>query len=261
MILRGRSARNAQETVHGRADRLCAAAGGWRHGGGRDLPEAGRVGGDASHRWKKVYAGMGAARIRRLKLLEGEDGKLERLVAELSLDEEMLRGTPCEKSGEARPSPRGRAALRGRLRGLGPRRAGPGRAAIGRASHRYASRRDPQEPLRGRLKELAAARVRCGHRRLHVLAAARGLEGQPQAGPTVSTSRGGAVDPHPHALGDDGPAAPDRAGRRSRGRTTSGRWTSRPTGCSTSAPFRVLTVVDRCTREALSTASRTSFRA
>lgn len=38
-----------------------------------------------------------------------------------------------------------------------------------RSSYRYRSRRDPQAALRMRLKELAAARVRYGYRRLHVL--------------------------------------------------------------------------------------------
>ena len=42
-------------------------------------------------RWKKVCAGMGVAEIRRLKQLEDENGKLKRLVADLSLDEEMLQ--------------------------------------------------------------------------------------------------------------------------------------------------------------------------
>ena len=34
------------------------------------------------YRWKKVYAGMGVAEIRRLKQLEEENSKLKRLVAE-----------------------------------------------------------------------------------------------------------------------------------------------------------------------------------
>ena len=38
-----------------------------------------------------------------------------------------------------------------------------------RSSQRYRSQRDPQTVLRIRLKELAAARVRYGYRRLHVL--------------------------------------------------------------------------------------------
>ncbi len=40
---------------------------------------------------------------------------------------------------------------------------------IGRTTHRYRSIRDPQDELRLRLKELAAARPRYGSRRLHIL--------------------------------------------------------------------------------------------
>jgi putative transposase len=45
------------------------------------------------YRWKKQFAGMGVVEIRRLKQLEEENAKLKRLVAELSLDKSMLRGT------------------------------------------------------------------------------------------------------------------------------------------------------------------------
>ena len=43
------------------------------------------------YRWRKAYAGMGVAEIRRLKQLEDENSKLKRLVADLSLDKEMLQ--------------------------------------------------------------------------------------------------------------------------------------------------------------------------
>jgi putative transposase len=43
------------------------------------------------YRWKKAYAGMGVAEIRRLKQLEDENGKLKRLVADLTLDKTMLQ--------------------------------------------------------------------------------------------------------------------------------------------------------------------------
>ena len=43
------------------------------------------------YRWKKVYAGMGIAEIRRLKQLEEENSKLKRLVADLTLDKTMLQ--------------------------------------------------------------------------------------------------------------------------------------------------------------------------
>jgi putative transposase len=41
--------------------------------------------------WKKKYSGLGPIEVRRLKQLEEENGKLKRLVAELSLDKAMLQ--------------------------------------------------------------------------------------------------------------------------------------------------------------------------
>jgi len=43
------------------------------------------------YRWKKKFAGMGVAEVRRLKLLEEENRKLKQLVADLSLDKKMLQ--------------------------------------------------------------------------------------------------------------------------------------------------------------------------
>lgn len=43
------------------------------------------------YRWKKQYAGMGVAKVRRLKQLEEENRKLKQLVADLSLDRAMLQ--------------------------------------------------------------------------------------------------------------------------------------------------------------------------
>ena len=42
------------------------------------------------YRWKRVYAGMGVAEIRRLKQLEQENGKPKRLVADLTFDKTTL---------------------------------------------------------------------------------------------------------------------------------------------------------------------------
>ena len=39
-----------------------------------------------SYRWKKKYAGLGIAELRRLKQLEEENRKLKRLVADLCLE-------------------------------------------------------------------------------------------------------------------------------------------------------------------------------
>jgi putative transposase len=43
------------------------------------------------YRWKKKYAGMGVAEVRKLRVLEEENRKLKQLVADLSLDKQMLQ--------------------------------------------------------------------------------------------------------------------------------------------------------------------------
>lgn len=41
--------------------------------------------------WKKKYGGVGIAELRRLRQLEEENAKLKQLVADLSLDKQMLQ--------------------------------------------------------------------------------------------------------------------------------------------------------------------------
>jgi putative transposase len=41
--------------------------------------------------WKKKYDGLLPSEMRRLKQLEGENSKLRKVVADLSLDKEMLQ--------------------------------------------------------------------------------------------------------------------------------------------------------------------------
>ena len=43
------------------------------------------------YRWKKQFVGLGVPEIRRLKQLEEENGRLKRLVADLTLDRTMLQ--------------------------------------------------------------------------------------------------------------------------------------------------------------------------
>jgi len=43
------------------------------------------------YRWKKQYAGLGIAEIRRLKQLEEENRRLKQVVADLTLDKAMLQ--------------------------------------------------------------------------------------------------------------------------------------------------------------------------
>jgi putative transposase len=49
------------------------------------------------YRWKKQFGGMGVAEVRRLKLLEEENRQLKRLVADLTLDKQMLQDVLSKK--------------------------------------------------------------------------------------------------------------------------------------------------------------------
>ena len=49
------------------------------------------------YRWKKKYAGMLPSDLRKLKQLEEENRQLKKLVADLSLDKQMLRDVLSKK--------------------------------------------------------------------------------------------------------------------------------------------------------------------
>jgi putative transposase len=42
-------------------------------------------------RWKRKYGGLGVSELRRLRQLEKENRRLKRMVADLSLDKQMLQ--------------------------------------------------------------------------------------------------------------------------------------------------------------------------
>ena len=49
------------------------------------------------YRWKKIYGGMGVAEIRKLRNLEDENRRLKQLVADLTLDKQMLKDALSKK--------------------------------------------------------------------------------------------------------------------------------------------------------------------
>jgi putative transposase len=68
---------------------------------GTSLPEICRKMGIAEqtfYRWKKKYVGMGVAEVRKLRVLEEENRKLKQLVADLSLDKQMLQDVLRKKA-------------------------------------------------------------------------------------------------------------------------------------------------------------------
>src|ERR1700758_1048800 len=105
--------------------------------------------------WKKKYAGLGLSELRELRQLREENGKLKRLVADLSLDRHILQEIVQKKAVKPRQRRAGTVDAGGRAAGL---------MKITRKTLRYRSRRPPQDALRMRLRELAANRVRFGYR-------------------------------------------------------------------------------------------------
>ena len=49
------------------------------------------------YRWKRKFAGMGVAELRRLRQLEEENRKLKQVVADLALDKAMLQEVIAKK--------------------------------------------------------------------------------------------------------------------------------------------------------------------
>jgi putative transposase len=49
------------------------------------------------YRWKKKYRGLGVSELRRLRQLEEENRRLKRMVADLSLDKQMLQEVLSKK--------------------------------------------------------------------------------------------------------------------------------------------------------------------
>ena len=43
------------------------------------------------YRWKQLYGGLMPSEVKKLRQLEEENGKLKKIVADLSLDKEMLQ--------------------------------------------------------------------------------------------------------------------------------------------------------------------------
>ena len=88
--LAGRRIFHEEVTVQRAADRLHPAAGGGRHGVEEVCRKAG-ISEATYYNWRKKYGGLMPSEMKRLKQLEEENRRLKKLVADLSLDKEMLQ--------------------------------------------------------------------------------------------------------------------------------------------------------------------------
>jgi putative transposase len=131
--------------------------------------------------------------------------------------------------------------------------------AFGRASRRYQSRRDPEVELRMRLKDLAESRVRYGYRRLHILLQREGWHVNHKHLYRLYCGEGLSIRTRSPKR--------RRACRYRSGRSEAGAMNDVRAMDFLSdrlfdgKPFRILTIVDCHTREALATVARTNCRA
>ena len=118
------------------------------------------------YNWKKKYGGLGVSELRRLKQLEEGNRQLKKLVADLSLDKQMLQDVVTKKA--LKPAHKRNLAeyLDGSYR-VGMRRVCRV-VKICRSTYYYRSVRDDRA-LRQRILEITDVRVRYGYQRIHVL--------------------------------------------------------------------------------------------
>lgn len=117
--------------------------------------------------WKNKYGGLEVSEAQRLRQLEDENRRLKHLVADLSLDKEVLKAVISKKRLElaARRQDVGFAV---ETFGISERRA-CGLLGVWRSRNRYACKPDRNAELRKQLVALAHERPRFGYRRLGVL--------------------------------------------------------------------------------------------
>ncbi|MFJ5477582.1 IS3 family transposase [Pectobacterium carotovorum] len=118
------------------------------------------------YNWKKKFAGRGVTELRRLRQLEDENQRLCRLVADLSLDKEMLQDIIRKKFLRPVQKREAVAYLLDAYR-IGLRR-GCRLMMQSRTVYNYRSCRDGRA-LTQRIREIAAARVLYGCQSIHIL--------------------------------------------------------------------------------------------
>ncbi|WP_425591799.1 IS3 family transposase [Chitinophaga polysaccharea] len=126
------------------------------------------------YNWKKRYGGLDAAELRELRQLKEENSKLKQIVAELSLDKQMLQDVlkkkalkPVQKRALAIDLNRDyKVSLRQCCRVM----------MLYSSSFYYKAHRREDGLLRQRIRDIAQVRVRYGHQRIHILLRREGFK-------------------------------------------------------------------------------------
>ncbi|WP_156936936.1 IS3 family transposase [Bradyrhizobium sp. WSM2254] len=210
---------------------------------------------DASiYKWKAKFGGLEVSEAKRLKTLEDENTRLKRLLADAMLDNAALK----DLGGKEMVTPAAKRKAVAHLRdafGMSERRACK---AIGccRMTMRYQTTRADDAGLRQRMRAIAHERRRFGYRRLHVLLKREGyvinhkkLFRLYREEKLAVRRRGG----RKRAIGTRAPMTVPMA--------PNDRWSLDFVSdqLTDGRRFRILTVVDDCTRECLALVADTSL--
>ncbi|MEP9356866.1 IS3 family transposase [Xanthobacter sp. KR7-65] len=123
---------------------------------------------DASiYKWKARFGGMDVSEAKRLRALEDENAKLKRMLADAMLDNVALKDLPGKEVVTSAAERRAVAHLM-EAHGMSERRACKA-TGFCRMTMRYEATRGNDASLRERMKAIAQERRRFGYRRLHVL--------------------------------------------------------------------------------------------
>ncbi len=206
------------------------------------------------YNWKAKYGGLEVSEAKRLLALEDENGRLKRMLADAMLDKRRAEG-PAGKKVVTPAARREAAAYLRRVFEMSERRAcrviGSDRTRV-----RYRGVRPDDEALRERLKALAKERRRFGYRRLHLLLRREGhavnkkrVQRLYREERLTVRRRGG----RKRAIGTKRPMLTPLAADQ--------RWSLDfiSDQLSDGRRFRILAVVDDCTRECLALIADTSI--
>jgi putative transposase len=119
------------------------------------------------YNWKRKYGGLDPTELRRLRQLEEENSNLKKIVAELSLDKQMLQDVLKKKV--LKPFQRRGAVLQLSHDYKRSVRKTCKVLLVNHSLMYYKAHGRDDLPLRRRIREIAETRIRCGHDRIDIL--------------------------------------------------------------------------------------------
>jgi len=116
------------------------------------------------YNWRKKYGGLGPSELKRLKMLEAENARLKRMVADLSLDKAMLQEVLSKKA--LKPSRKRELVDELQLRYGASQRQACQALKLSRSVYRYKSIARDSSAIRMRMREITETYVHYGFPRV-----------------------------------------------------------------------------------------------